>query len=51
MFGVKIKLLYFDRDPPYKPARQALIQTCVEEGIEARIQLVAINTNEEARRM
>ena len=43
--------MYFDGCPTYKPTHQALKQALLEEGIEAQIQLIAINTNEEAQRM
>ena len=46
-----IELLYFDGCPTYKPAQQALKQALLEEGFEARIQLLAVNTNEEAQGM
>ena len=48
---MKIELLYFDGCPTYEPAQQTLQQTLSEEGIEARIQLLAVNTNKEAQRM
>ena len=51
MSGVKIELLYFDRCPTYRPAQESLKQALSEEGIDARIQLLAVNTNEEAQRM
>jgi|SRR5215207_217785 len=51
MFGMKIELLYFDECPTYKSAQQSLQQALSEEGIEARIQLLAVNTSEEAQRM
>ena len=50
-FGMKIELLYFDGCPTYGPAHQALKQALSEEGIDARVQLIAVNTNEEAQRM
>ena len=48
---MKIELLYFDECPTYKPAHQALKQALLEENLEAQVQLIAVNTNEEARRM
>ncbi len=45
-----LELLYFDGCPTYAPAYQSLQQVLSEEGIQARIQLIAINTNEEAQR-
>ena len=46
-----IELLYFDRCPTYKPAQQALKQALLEEGLQARIHLLAVNTNDEAQRV
>ncbi len=51
MYGMKIELLYFDGCPTYRPAQEALEQALSEEGIDARIQLLAVNTNEEAQRI
>ena len=51
MSGMKIELLYFDGCPTYSPAQKALKQALSEEGIDARIQLLAVNTDEEAQRM
>ena len=51
MFGMKVALLYFDGCPTYEPAQQALKQALLEENIEAQVQLIAVNTNEEARRI
>ena len=51
MYAVKIELLYFDGCPTYEPAQQALKDALSEEGIDTRIQLIAVNTNEEAQRM
>ncbi len=48
---MKIELLYFDGCPTYRPAQEALKQALSEEGIEARIKLLAVNTDEEAQRM
>jgi hypothetical protein len=48
---MKIELLYFDGCPTYRLAQEALKQALSEQGIDARIQLLAVNTNEEAQRM
>jgi hypothetical protein len=50
VYGMKIELLYFDRCPTYRPAQEALKQALSEEDIDARIELLAVNTNEEAQR-
>ena len=48
---MKIEILYFDGCPTYRPAQEALKQALSEEGIDVRIQLLAVNTDEEAQRM
>ncbi|QIN83996.1 thioredoxin family protein [Rubrobacter tropicus] len=47
----RIELLYFDGCPSLGPAGEALRQALAEEGIEAAVDLVAVNTGEEARRL
>ena len=47
---MKIELLYFDGCPTYRLAQEALKQALSEEGVDARIELLAVNTNEEAQR-
>jgi hypothetical protein len=48
---VKVELLYFDGCPAYLIAENALRAVLAEEGIEANVTLVAVNTDEEARRL
>ncbi len=48
---MNIDLLYFDGCPTYQAALQALKQALVEENIQAQIQLIAVNTNEETQRV
>jgi hypothetical protein len=48
---MKVELLYFDGCPGYEPAEKTLIEVLADEGIEANVTLVAVNTNEEARRL
>jgi hypothetical protein len=48
---MKIELLYFDDCPTYQAALQALKQALLEEGIQSQIQLLAVNTTEEAQRV
>jgi hypothetical protein len=48
---VKIEILYFDGCPTYEAAHKTLAQTLAEEGLEAEVELVAVNTDEEARRL
>jgi hypothetical protein len=44
-------VLYFDGCPTYKMATKALQTVLAEEGIEAEVELVAINSDEEAQRL
>jgi hypothetical protein len=48
---MKIELLYFDECPNYQAALQALKQALLEEGIQSQIQLIAVNTIEEAQKV
>ena len=47
---MKIELLYFDECPTYQAALQVLKQALLEEGIQTQIQLITVNTIEEAQR-
>ncbi len=47
----RIELLYFDGCPSHAPAGEALRKALAEEGIEAGMDAVAVNTDEEARRL
>ena len=48
---MKIEVHYFDGCPTYRVAENRLRQVLAEEGIEAEIELVAVNTDEEARKL
>ena len=48
---MKVDLLYFDGCPTYVAAEETLRGVLAEEGIEAGVELVAVNTDEEARRL
>ena len=48
---MKIEVLYFDGCPTYKVAEKTLREVLAKEGIEAEVELVAVNTAEEARRL
>jgi hypothetical protein len=51
-FGVKkVEILYFDGCPTYKTAEKTLRRVLPEEGIDAEVELVAVNTDEEAKRL
>jgi hypothetical protein len=46
-----VEVLYFDGCPTYQAAEETLRGVLAREGIEADVELVAVNTNEEARRL
>ncbi len=48
---MKVEVLYFDGCPTYKMATKALQTILAEEGIEAEVELVAVNRDEEAQRL
>ncbi len=47
----RIELLYFDGCPSHGTAEEVLRETLAEEGIEAGVDLVAVNTDEETRKL
>ena len=49
--GMKVDVLYFDGCPSYGTAEKTLKEVLADEGIEAEVELVAVNTDEEARRL
>ena len=48
---MKIEILYFDGCPTYSEAEKTLRKVLAQEDAEAEVDLVAINTDEEARRL
>ena len=48
---MKVEILYFDGCPTYETATKTLRAVLAEEGMEADIELVAVNTDEDARRL
>jgi hypothetical protein len=48
---MKVEVLYFDGCPTYEMATKTLREVLAEEGMEAEVHLVAINTDEEAQRL
>ena len=48
---MKVEVLYFDGCPTYLEAEDALGGVLSGEGIEAELELVAVNTDEEAQRL
>jgi hypothetical protein len=48
---MKVEVLYFDGCPTYETATKTLRAVLAEEGSEAEVQLVAVNSDEEAGRL
>jgi len=48
---MKVEVLYFDGCPTYLDAEGTVRKVLAEEGVEAGMELVAVNTDEEARRL
>jgi hypothetical protein len=48
---MKVEVLYFDGCPTYETAARTLRAVLAEKGLESDIELVAVNSDEEARRL
>ena len=48
---MKVEILYFDGCPTYKTAEKTLRKVLAEERIAAEVELVAVSTDEEAKRL
>ena len=48
---MKVEVLYFDGCPTYKTAEKTLREVLAGEGIETKVELIAVNTDQEARRL
>jgi hypothetical protein len=48
---MNVEILYFDGCPTYRTAEKTLEEVLTEQGIEAQVELVAVNTDEEAGRL
>ncbi len=48
---MKMEILYFDRCPTYLKAEKTLSEALEEEGVDAEVELVAVNTAEEAQEL
>ena len=46
---MKVEILYFEDCPSYAVAQWILLEVMAEEGIPDEIELIAVNTNEEAQ--
>ncbi|MBA3688929.1 MAG: thioredoxin family protein [Chloroflexi bacterium] len=45
---MRVELLYWDGDPHYMTARQRLVEVLIEDAFETPIQMIAVNTDEDA---
>src|SRR5215207_1021325 len=48
---MKIEILHSDGCPTFRATGDSLRQVLAEEGLEAEVELVTVNSNEEARRL
>ena len=48
---MKIEVLYFDGCPTYREAEETLREVLEQEDVEADVELVAVNTDEEAQKL
>src|SRR5215218_7481343 len=48
---MRVEVLYFDGCPTYQAAEKILRRLLAQEGAEAEVELVAVNTDEDARRL
>ena len=48
---MQIEVLYFDGCPSYRMAEKTLREVFAEEGMEAELDMVAVNNDEEAQRL
>ena len=48
---MRVEVLYFDGCPTYRTAEKTLRAVLAQGGAEAVVELVAVNTDEEARRL
>ncbi len=48
---MQIEVLYFDGCPSYRTAEKTLREVLAKEGMEAEVDMVAVNNDEEAQRL
>ncbi len=48
---MEIGILYFDECPSYRTAEKTLREVLAKEGIEAEVDMVTVNNDEEAQRL
>ncbi len=46
---MRVELLYWDGDPDYMAARQNLVEVLTEDAFETTIQMISVNSEEDAR--
>jgi hypothetical protein len=46
---MRVELLYWDGDPNYMTARQRLVEVLTEDAFETPIQMIAVNSEEDAQ--
>ena len=46
---MRVELLYWDGDPHYMTARQRLVEVLTEDAFETPIQMIAVNSEEDAQ--
>ena len=46
---MRVELLYWDEDPNYMRERQDLVEVLTEDAFETTIQMIAVNSEEDAR--
>ena len=49
--SMQIEVLYFDGCPSYRTAEKILREVLAKEGMEAEVDMVAVNNDEEAQRL
>src|SRR5829696_1911882 len=49
--AMQMEILYFDGCPTYLKAEKTLREVLEEEGLDAEVELIAVNTYEEAQRL
>lgn len=48
---MKVEILYFDGCPTYREAEETLKEVLAEAGVGAEVEMVAVNTDDEAERL
>ena len=48
---MKVEVLYFNGCPTYRAAQKTFAEVLSEKGVEAEVDLVAVNSDQEARRL